>query len=264
MRPSTRPLVLAAAVAAACLLLLALLATRSGPSAGRGGAPGNGVDRTAAAPPSPPAAPRTWEVPSPTGQEAWEEAAETVALDLRGLVLGRPVVGAYEEARAEAARRDLRLHPPDPTRLRRMLLSPSTTDRTHALAALSARGEATDDLVRIALRSARSWDEDLLRLLLADLVTALPPEQAARHEDDVLRAFEREPNPLILAIALPALERLEAPRLRALVEAQLGVATPEMIAVLAALARDRLGPDELRSVGISVFERGGAPGSGGE
>jgi hypothetical protein len=258
MRPSNRTLALAAL--AAGLLLLAAVFVRRTPARRDGAGPA--ADRASAATAVPAGAPaaRTWELPDPTGQEGWEEAAETVAIDLRGLVLGRPVVGAYEEARAEAARRDLRMYPPDPARLRRMLLSPSASDRILALSALSARGEASDDLVRIALRSARSWDEDLLRLLLADLVTALPPEQAARHEDDVLRAFEREPNPLVLAVALPALERLEAPRLRALVEAQLGVAAPEMIPVLAALARDRLGPEELRSVGISVFERAGAGG----
>jgi hypothetical protein len=147
-------------------------------------------------------------------------------------------VGAFEEARAEAARRDL------------------------ALAALSARGQASDDLVRIALRSARPWDDDVLRVLLADLAAALPPEQAARHEDDLLRTFQHEQNPLILALALPALERLEPPRLRALVEAQLEVAGPEMVPVLAGIARDRLGPEELRSVGISVFEGPAEAGGG--
>jgi hypothetical protein len=262
MRRSNRTLALAA-LAVAGLLLLAGLALRLGPGAGSGGGPSAGEGTgPAAAPVEAPAAAHAWALPDPTGQEGWEEAAETVAIDLRGLVLGRPVVGAYAEARAEAARRDLRMYPPDPARLRRLLLSSSTSDRIHALAALSARGEATDDLVRIALRSARSWDEDLLRVLLADLVTALPPEQAARHEEDVLHAFEREANPLVLAIALPALERLEPARLRALVEAQLGVASPEMVPVLASLARDRLGPEELRAVGISVFEAGGGAGGG--
>jgi hypothetical protein len=265
MRRSTRTLALGA-LAAAGLLLLAALAWR----AAREGSPwdGRAPEPAAAAPATAPVAvpggASSWELPDPTGQEAWEEAAETVALDLRGLVLGRPVVGAYEEARAEAARRDLALYPPDPARLRRLLLSASTSERVLALAALSTRGEASDDLVRIALRSARPYDDDVLRVLLADLVAALPPEQAARHEDDVLRVFEREPNPLVLAIALPALERLESPRLRALVEAQLGVAAPEMVPVLAGLARDRLGPEELRAVGISVFEAHGAGAGGGE
>lgn len=250
-----------AALAAAALLVAGTLASRAGGARAprQGGAPAAGGP---AAPASAPPAALAWELPLPTGAEGWEEAAETVALDLRALVLGRPVTGAYEEARAEAARRDLALFPPDPARLRRLLLSPRTPDRILALAALAARGEASDDLVSIALRSARPWDEDLVRLLLADLATALPPEQAARHEDELLRVFEREPNPLVLAVAMPALERLEAPRLRALVEAQLGVAGPEMIPVLAGLARDRLGPAELRAVGISVFERQGGAGGG--
>jgi hypothetical protein len=193
-----------------------------------------------------------WELPLPTGATGWEEAAETVALDLRRFLLGRAAGGAYEEARAEAARADLAAFPPEPGKLRRLLLSPSAGDRTLALAALAARGQATDDLVRIALRCARPEEDELLRLLAADLVAALPPEQLARHEDDLLRAFEREPNPLVLAVALPALERLEAPRLRALLEAQLAVAAPEMLPVLAALARDRLGPEGLREIGVLV------------
>lgn len=213
------------------------------PRAGAGAAPATGAPPIAVG----------WELPLPSPAAGWEEAAETVALDLRRFLVGRPAGGAYEEARAEAARADLALFPPEPARLRRLLLSPSPSDRSLALAALSTRGAAPDELVSVALRSARAEDDDLVRLLAAELAAALPPEQLARHEDDLLLAFEREPNPLVLAVALPALERLEAPRLRALLEAQLGVAAPEMIPVLAALARDRLGAEELRSVGVSVF-----------
>lgn len=255
MRRSTRTLSLAALAAA---LLVAAIAWRAALLARRGrGEPATG---SAAVPPRgeplPPGAAMgsAEELPGGAGPEPWEEAAETVVLDLRGLVLGRPAIGAYAEARAEAARRDLALFPPDADRLRRLLLSPRSDDRLLALAALSARGAASDELVGVALRCARPWDEDLVRLLVADLVSALPPDQAARHEEEVLRAFAREPNPLVLAVALPALERLEAPRLRALLEAQLGVAAPEMVPVLASLARDRLGRDELRDLGISVFE----------
>lgn len=193
-----------------------------------------------------------WEPPLPHGAEGWEEAAETVALELRRLLEGRARGGAYEQARAEAARQDLALFPPDEARLRRLLLSPAVADRVHALAALAVRPDAPDDLVRIALRSARPDDDELLRLLAAELAASLPPEQLARHEEDLLRAFEREPNPLVLAVALPALERLEPERLRALVMGQLAVAAPEMVPILAALARDRLGPEALRSVGVPV------------
>jgi hypothetical protein len=247
------PLALAALAALVLLPLLAVrVAVRDGGGGERPGAAARRPGPGAAEGASPAAG---WELPFPTGATGWEEAAETVALDLRRFLLGRAAGGAYEEARAEAARRDLALFPPEPGRLRRLLLSSAPAERTIALAALSARGEATDDLVRIVLRSARPDDDELLRLLAADLVAALPPEQLARHEDDLLGAFAREPNPLVLAVALPALERLETPRLRALLEAQLAVAAPEMVPVLAALARDRLGPDGLREIGVLV--RGG-------
>jgi hypothetical protein len=136
-----------------------------------------------------------------------------------------------------------------------MLLSPDERARTLALAALSARPEPSDDLLRVVLRSQRPEDDELVRLLGAELVAALPPELLARHEEDLLRAFEREPNPLVLAVALPALERMEEPRLRRLLDAQLALAPPEMLPVLVGLARDRLGPGGLREVGVIV----GAP-----
>lgn len=200
-----------------------------------------------------------WELPLPHGAEGWEEAAETVALELRRILDGRARGGAYEDARAEAARQDLALFPPDEARVRRLLLSPTVADRVHGLTALAVRAAAPDDLVRIALRSARPDDDELLRLLAAELAASLPPEQLARHEEELLRAFEREPNPLVLAVALPALERLEPERVRALVEGQLAIAAPEMVPILAALARDRLGEEALRSVGVLVAEQ--PPGS---
>jgi hypothetical protein len=255
----------AALVALALAVLLAVVVAgirRPLPPEASGGGPAP-LPAGETSPEAPPAAVAAYDLPLPTGAEGWEEAAETVALDLRRVLLGRAAGGAYEEARAEAARGDLALFPPEPARLRRLLLAPAAADRTLALAALAARGEASDDLVRIALRSARPDDEDVLRLLAAELVSALPAEQLARHEDDLLRVFEREPNPLVLAVALPALERLEAPRLRALLDAQLSVASPEMVPVLAALARDRLGPEGLRAIGIFVFEGRASEGAGG-
>ncbi len=232
-------------------------ATTSGGDPGSASARAEPSDTWAGAGPSDTAAGpgRAWELPLPTGSEGWEEAAVTVAFDLRRLLLGQLRGGAYEEARAEAARQDLALFPPDPWRLRRLLLSPAAADRTVALAALAARAETPDDLVRIALRSARPEDDELVRLLGAELAAALPPEQLARHEEDLLRAFEREPNPLVLAVALPALERLAPERVRALIEGQLAVAAPEMVPILVAVARDRLGPDALRSVGVLVVEQ---------
>lgn len=187
--------------------------------------------------------------PSPLG---WHDAAETVAIDLRRFLVGRPAAGAFEEARAEAARADLALFPPDPAELRRMLLSPDVRLRTLALAALAAGAEASDDLLRVVLRSQRPGDDEVVRLLGAEVVAALPPELLARHEEDLLRAFEREANPLVLAVALPALERMEEPRLRALLDAQLSLAAPEMTPVLVAFARARLGSEALASVGVLV------------
>ena len=195
-----------------------------------------------------------WEIPLPSPATGWQEAAETVAIDLRRFLLGRAAAGALEEARAEAARQDLALFPPDPTELRRMLLASDTRTRTLALVALASRPKPSDDLVRIVLRSQRSEDEEVVRLLGAEVVSALPPELLARHEDDLLRAFAREPNPLVLAVALPALERMEEPRLRALLDAQIVLAAPEMLPVLVGLARDRLGPDGVRSLGVTVHE----------
>jgi hypothetical protein len=189
-------------------------------------------------------------LPSPSA--GWHDAAETVALDLRRLLLGGPAAGAYEEARADGARADLALFPPDPDELRRMLLSPDERPRALALAALGARGDVPDDLVRVVLRGQRPGADPLVRLLGAEVVAALPPELLARHEDDLLRAFEREANPLVLAVALPALERMEEPRLRALLDAQLSLSAPEMIPVLAAIARARLGAEALASVGVIV------------
>jgi hypothetical protein len=135
-----------------------------------------------------------------------------------------------------------------------MLLSPDLRSRALALAAIAARAEASDDLLRIALRSQRPGDDEVVRLLGAELVAALPAEVLARHEDDLLRAFERETNALVLAVALPALERMEEPRLRALLDAQLALAAPEMLPVLVGIARDRLGPEGVRSLGVLVSE----------
>ncbi len=170
----------------------------------------------------------------------WEAEAAEIAADLRRILDGRPRAGAYAEARAGAARADLALFPPDRARVRRLLLG-SERDRVLALAALAARGALDDDLLRIVLRSQRAEDDEVVRLLGAEIVAAVPPELGARHEDDLLRAFEAEPNPLVLAVALPALERMDEARLRALLRAQVATADPEMVAILIALARERLG-----------------------
>lgn len=250
-----------------------LLSTGGGVLLLRGAGPPRGFEEAAGPerpPPTPePEGPRAAAAPvpfhlelgAPSPSAGWEEAASVVVLDLARLLEGRPRAGAYEEARAEAARGDLALFPPDRSRLRRHLLG-SERERLLALAALSARPELDDDLLRIVLRSQRPEDDALVRLLGAEIAAALPAELLGRHEEDLLRAFEREPNPLVLALALPALERMEEERLRALLDAQLSAAGPEMLPVLVGLARDRLGPAAVRDLGISVVVRERASGAG--
>ncbi len=250
----------AAALLAIVLALLVSRAVRDRPAA-RNPEPASGARPPGARtePPAPDGLHVDLGFPSPAA--GWEEEAWIVANDLRRLLEGRPRAGAYEEARAEAARADLALYPPDRARLRRLLLG-SERERLLSLAALSARPELDDDLVRIVFRSQRPEDDALVRLLGAEIAAALPAELLGRHEDDLLRAFEREPNPLVLALALPALERMEEGRLRALLDAQLSAAGPEMLPVLVGLARDRLGPAAVRDLGISVVVRERAPGAG--
>ena len=200
--------------------------------------------------------------PAPTPEEerqrllsaGWEEASETVIADLQAILDGRARSGAFAEAQAEAARQDLARYPPDRTRLRRMLMG-SGRERNQALAALSARPDLDDDLVRLVLRSQRPEDDAVTRLLGAVIVAELPPDLLSRHEDDLLATFAGETNPLVLALALPALEQLDDERLRALVRAQLETASPPVLSVLVGLARDRLGRDALADVGILVDER---------
>jgi hypothetical protein len=193
---------------------------------------------------------------APSSSAGWEEAADAVVADLRLLLEGNARPGAFAEARAEAARQDLALHPPERARVRAMLLG-DERDRAWALAAAAALPDVDDDLAGLALRLHRPDDDELIRLLGAELVDALPPELLSRHEEELLRAFEGESNPLVLAVALPALERLDAPRLRTLVESQLQLASPEMLPILVGVARERLSPGELAAIGILVDDGSG-------
>jgi len=209
--------------------------------------------------PAPPAAP----LPAPPGAGAdplreppapstgWQEAAEIVVADLRAMLAGRAAPGAFAEAMAEAARADLALHPPSRAQVRRMLLG-DERDRAWALAAAAALPDVDDDLLGLALRLQRPDDDELIRMLGAELVDALPPELLSRHEQELLEAFGQERNPLVLAVALPALERLDAPSLEALIDAQLQEAGPAMLPILVGLARDRLPPASLETLGIRV------------
>lgn len=243
------------AVAPAILAVLAARACVTGapapapPTAGR---PGVRADGAAAASTSrPAAADAVAPALAPDPSAGWETEAEALAADLRRTLDGRPRPGAYLEARAEAARADLALFPPDRARVRR-LLAGSERDRTLALAALAARPELDDDLLRLVLRSQRPDDDDVVRLLGAEIAAAVAPDLGARHEDDLLNAFAAEPNPLVLAVALPALERMGEARLRALLRAQLASASPEMLPVLLALARARLGAEALEELAVTV------------
>jgi hypothetical protein len=195
-------------------------------------------------PPGPEPAP----LPPCTG---WEEAAETIVADLQAILDGRPRSGAFVEASTSAARADLARYPPGREQLRRMLLG-SDRERVLALAALSSGSNADDDLLGLALRSRRDGDGAVMRLLTAEWVASLPPPQLSRHEEELLAAFVGEQNPLVLALALPALERLEEGRLRTLLQAQIASAPDPMLPVLVGLARDRLGPEALADVGILV------------
>lgn len=197
-------------------------------------------------------------LPPPPPSTGWEEAAETVVAELRGMLAGVARPGAFAEAQAEAARADLALYPPPRALVRRALLG-GERERAWALAAAAALPDPDDDLVGLALRLQRPDDDEVIRLLGAELVDSLPPELLSRHQEELLRAFSAEGNPLVLAVALPAMERLDEGGLRALVEAQLQIASPEMLPILVALARDRMGPTELDSIGILVTD-----GSGGD
>lgn len=244
-----------AAIACGALLVAALAAVLSSRPSRRGG-------------------PATRDVPAVSGEDAssrserrspalseprppsfgWEEAAETVVLDLRGLLAGRARAGAFAEAQAEAAREDLVRYPPERERVRRMLMG-SDEERGWALAASSALPDPDDELVRVALRSQRPEDDDVLRLLCAELAASLPPELLARHAEELRAAFELESNPLVLAVAMPALERLDDGQLRSVLSSQLQLASPQNLPFVVGLARGRLGEDGLADVGILVDER---------
>lgn len=190
----------------------------------------------------------------------WQEAAEAVVEDARAMLDGRVHPGAFAEAQAEASRQELALHPPTRERLRRQLLG-TERERTEALAALSAHPELDDELVGLVLREQRPEDDAVTRLLSAEVLAAAPAGFLSLHEDALLRAFSGERNPLVLAVALPALERLDEGRLQALLGAQLDGASSAMLPVLVGLARDRLGPEALANVGILVMD-GDTPPSG--
>lgn len=250
-RSRRRSLALAAAVAALVAAVVAGARSCRDSVAARSGARVRATVTKSVLRPDPVAPPR-WDSPleeGPPGPPSvgWENEADVVATDLRHVLEGRATPGSFAEARAEAARQDLALFPPDEDRIRRMLLG-DERERTLALAALAARPPERDDIVSLVLRSHRPEDGELLRLLGAEIYSDLAPELISLHEDDLLQVFGREPNPLVLAFALPALERLREDRLRELMRAQVATAEPEMLPVLLSLARDRLGSEAMESV----------------
>jgi hypothetical protein len=211
----------------------------SPPGPGPGPADAPALPVGAAAPADPVAPPHT----------GWHGAARDLLDELRGTLRGTRSRGAYAEARAEAARADLAAFAP-PARELHALLRGGEEERLLALAALAARPPEDDDTVRLVLRGHPGEPSPLARLLGAEIAAGLSPATAARHEDDLARAFEDEPSPLVLAAAVPALERLAEPRLAALLRAQLARASPEMRPVLAALARARLSGAALAELGL--------------
>lgn len=210
-------------------------------------APGSGPGPAGAPAPPDAAAPRPDPVAPP--HAGWQDAARDLLDELGGTLRGTRSRGAYAEARAEAARADLATFAP-PARELHALLRGGEEERLLALAALAARPPEDDDTVRLVLRGHPGETSPLARLLGAEIAAGLSPTTAARHEDDLARAFEDEPSPLVLAAAVPALERLDEPRLAALLRAQLARASPEMRPVLVALARARLSGAALAELGL--------------
>lgn len=182
-----------------------------------------------------------------TAPDGWQSEVPYLLEVLEGLMAGRQPEGAYTTDRAEAIRRDLALFPPAPAELDRLLRG-GIRERTLALVAAAAHPPADDDLIELALRALDPGDPRVLRLLGAELAAALPAERLSGHEDALVHAFEAEPDPLVLAVALPALERLDAARLSRILRTQLVRATPEMRPVLLRLSASRVGGDALREL----------------
>ncbi|BDG02167.1 hypothetical protein [Anaeromyxobacter oryzae] len=184
--------------------------------------------------------------PSPAPASGWEEDAWYVLDALEALATGRRA-GAFAEARAEAIRGDLALFPPGAAELR-ALLRGGLRERALALVAAAARPPDDEDVLELALRAFDPADPLVVRLLGAELVAALPPERVALHDDALVRAFEAEPDPLVLATALPGLERLDAVPLARIFRTQLVHAAPEMQPVLLRLAASRVGAEALEQL----------------
>jgi hypothetical protein len=251
-RTLTAP-VAAAAILVAALLLAPVLLPHPDPAVEDAARPAPDAIAPAPAPESPPTpaapAPAAPALPRPSAA-GWQDEARYVLESLEALVGGRRA-GSYLEARAEAIRKDLALFPPDAAELR-VLLRGGSRERTLALVAASARPPDDDAAIDLALSVDPARDATVARLLAAELAAALPPERLAVHEDAVARAFEAEPDPLVFAVALPALERLDAAGLARVLRRQLQLATPEMQAIILRLAASRVGREALRDLQASV------------
>ena len=254
-RTLTAPVVAAAILVAALLLAPVLLphpervddASRPAPDAVAPAPPPAPAPEEAPAPTAPPALAPPAPVPSPAG---WRDEARYVLESLDALVTGRGA-GSYVEARAEAVRTDLALFPPDAAELR-ALLRGGSRERTLALVAAAARPPDDDAAIDLALAVDPARDGIVTRLLAAEVAAGLAPERLALHEDAVARAFEAEPDPLVFAVALPALERLDAGKLARVLRRQLTLAAPEMQAIILRLAASRVGGEALRELQASV------------
>ncbi len=185
-------------------------------------------------------------LPVPAPPVRWERDAPYVLEVLEAVMAGRGV-DPFADARAEALRGSVVLFPPGAAELR-MLLRGDLRDRTVALVAAAVRPPDDEALVELALRSLGEGAPSVVRLLGAELAAALPPERIARHEDALVRAFEAETDPLVLAVALPGLERLDAAPVARILRSQLPRATPEMRPVLLELAASRVGSEALEEL----------------
>jgi hypothetical protein len=247
--PPPRQVVTLPAVAAAILLAALLFAPvllprpdapeRRSPAASASPSPSPAAGEDAAGAPATLAA--------ATASAGWQEEVPYLLEVLEELMAGRQPADAYATGRAEAVRRDLALFPPGPAELERLLRG-GIRERTLALVAAAAHHPEEDDLIELALGTLEPSDPRVLRLLGAELAAALPAERLSGHEDALVHAFEAEPDPLVLAVALPALERLDASRLSRILRTQLVRATPEMRPVLLRLAASRVGADALREL----------------
>ncbi len=252
-RPARRRAVAAAAVAALVTVVLFAMHRECGGGGDRGatvpreGAPGE-ADRRAGAPASSlPARPGSTgaepgAAPAPS-LPAWRAAAEATLEAYRDVIAGGdPWALVVESEGARAALAEAAAA--DRTEIRRLLLG-TGREREIALVTMARSGLADEELLALAVRLQRPEDDEIVRLVGADVMAGMPGESLARLQDDVVRALSGETNPLVFVLALPGLERMDEAHLVELLARQLRLAGPEMRPILYDLARQRVGAASL-------------------